>query len=79
MEAESSSSLLMDYVGLKTDLTPQLRSVQFSDVVRHETKGATLRANVRGGASKVSRRWSMTNMWRSAVPLRCDPRNQPDQ
>lgn len=64
VDDKECDALLMDFIHLKTELNPPLRSLRLSDVIRHEIKGATLRANVRTGSTKQSRRWSISYMSR---------------
>jgi len=51
-----ANDLLMDYLRLKQRFEPTLRNRQFSDVIQHEVKGATLRRDIRSSSSRNTRR-----------------------
>jgi len=55
-------NFLMDFVHLKVRFEPALRNQQFSDVIKHEVKAASLRRDMRNLTSRDTRRRAMTFM-----------------
>lgn len=54
--ADKAKSLTWGFLQLKKAFEPSLARVQFSDLVRHEIKGATLRKDLRASGRKRRRR-----------------------
>lgn len=54
--AERAKSLTWDFLQMKKTFEPRLEDVRFSELVRHEIKGSTLRRDLRASGRKRRRR-----------------------
>jgi len=59
VDVNAMDELLMDYIHLKTRFEPSLRRRQFSDVIKYEVKGVSLRRDLRNLTSRDTRRRAM--------------------